>query len=107
MAKVIDKLDKVPVLNIFSCLWNWADGEEYIVDDDKTVLPEELAESDRKTDASYDEHFKPATKGKAQFRVKEEQLNKEVAKAPETQKEQVIEEKSTDERSRWTEFEKK
>ena len=97
MARVIDKLDKVPVLNIFSCLWNWADGEEYTVDDDKTVLPEELAESDRKT---YDEHFKPATKGKAQFRVKEEQLNKEVAKAPEAQKEQVIEEKSTDERSR-------
>jgi len=58
MSRVIDRLDKVPVLNIFSCLWNWADGEEYIVDDDKTVLPEELAESDRKTDASYDEHFR-------------------------------------------------
>lgn len=100
MARVIDRLDKVPVLNIFSCLWNWADGEEYIVDDDKTVLPEELAESDRKTDASYDEHFRSATKGKAQFRVKEEQLNKEVAKAPEVQKEQLVEEKSPEERSR-------
>lgn len=76
-------IDKIPVLNIFSVLWKWSDGDEYTIDDDKTILPPELAESDRLTDASYEQHFKKQTnkgnggKGKSQFKLDKGELNTE------------------------------
>lgn len=84
MPRIMNKLDKIPILNIFGTLLDWSNGDEYVIDDDVQLTPE-LAESDRKTDESYNEHFKaPANKGnsgkgKSQFKVSKEQLNTERA----------------------------
>ncbi len=74
-------LAKLPIIN----LWEWADGDEYTVDDDMTTLTPELAESDEKTDKAYNERYKQSKKGnggkakklelKEEVKVGKEQLN--------------------------------
>ena len=75
----------LPIINIF----DWANGDKYIVEEDTTVLTPELAESDQKTDAKWEEHHQQTlvkgNGGKGKFKVDKSQLatKKEEAKLQE------------------------
>ena len=84
MASIFAKL---PVIN----LWDWANGNEYTIEDEDTVLTPELMESDSATDEEYTQRFgqkenskKPSFK--EDTKVKDEELKKSKTIIKETKK---------------------
>ena len=78
MASLFEKL---PLIN----LWAWANGNEYTIDDEATVLTPELKKSDIETDKEYTQLFgqkeKVSVKDKKQnfkeeTKVRQSQLSK-------------------------------
>ena len=83
MAKLLERIFPIPIIN----LWNWADGNEYTIDDENIELPLELQKSDKEIEESYEKHFRKEVKGnsgkgKSKFKegnkVETKQLNKTV-----------------------------
>ena len=50
MAKLLEKIFPIPIIN----LWDWADGNEYTIDDENIELPLELQKSDKEIEESYE-----------------------------------------------------
>ena len=84
---------KLPLIN----LWAWANGNEYTIDDEATVLTPELKESDIETDKEYTKLF--GQKEKVSVKDKKQSFKEEtkVQQSQLSKKEVVVKEKEMSE----------
>ena len=80
---------KLPLIN----LWAWANGNEYTIDDEATVLTPELKKSDIETDKEYTQLF--GQKEKVSVKDKKQSFKEEtkVQQSQLSKKEVVVKEK--------------
>ena len=80
---------KLPLIN----LWAWANGNEYTIDDEATVLTSELKKSDIETDKEYTQLFGQKEKVSAKDKKQSFKEETKVQQSQLSKKEVVVKEK--------------